>query len=397
MDEWSKQKKAGSNGGLGMSKYVDYEEQKRLSRLRNVRGSINQSMQHNSWQTSQLEKRRKEQIRQRKMEAKKRAEKKGFQVDTGCVATSDYAFTKCGLKLKLSQSSSTPTAPVNSRVEVKREEADTTDKPASKPLVSQFARDSIELNRRKYAPAQKDLTKRKEQPSERMNVKKKDTDTKNKEDSDKSANLLPRAAANGAGIISSNSSSSSSSEGKENGDNQMQTLAEGKLLLQGKKTRRRKKSTDSYFMDFESLKREHADAIEMLKQLDEENKRLFVRSSSQEQEEQEEEEDRGGVAAEWTKEKEGDDIGNDDAVVDESLAVTLPEGMLHATYLSISLHDLEENDLQDNGDMGSTKQQLEGELDDEDGDNSEQYSSNSSRSKQEDSSDKEEDTDVEFT
>ena len=401
MDEWSKKKKAASNGGRGMCKYIDYEEQKRLSRLKNIRGSVNQSMQHNSWQASQLEKRRKEQIRQRKREAKKRAEKKEFQVDTGCAAT-PYAFTKCGLKLRLDKSK----APEKSRTEAKREA--NTDKPVSKqlPLVSQYAIDSIELNRRKPAPSQKNVTKRKEDiklnkhsggglevgpdAGRATNSKKKDINTKSnavtqkqaKEDSNKSSNLV-------RDNTRSSNSNSSSSEGKENGDNPnrsnesknenaeaKQTLTKGKLFLHKKQPM--KKSTDSYFMDFESLKREHADAIEMLKQLDEENKRLFVRKD-------------GGVLdldAEWTKEEEDDDI-NEDAV-EKSLAVTLPEGMLHATHLSISLHDIEDNDLQDDREVG-TKPEAEvgNELDDElcdeldDESEAEHSYSNSCRSKQE--------------
>jgi hypothetical protein len=393
MDEWSKKKLAASHGGRGMVKYIDYEEQKRLSRLRNVRGSINQSMQHNSWQASQLEKRRKEQIRQRKkkMDAQKRAaEKKVFQVDTGCAAT-PYEFTKCGLKLRLEKSSSTASAPVKNR-EVKRE----ADKPATKPLMSQYAKDSIELNRRKHALAQKNnLSKRKEEikankQSSGTSVKKEDTDTKknvvttqNKDSTNKSVNLVRDNSGS-----SNNSNSSSGSEGKENGGNQnqeqekiaKQTLAEGKLLLQRKKTK--KKSTDAYFMDFESLKREHAHAIEMLKQLDEENKRLFAR--------------RNGEGGEIRRTVEEEEDGIDE--VDESLAVTLPEGMLHATHLSISLHDIEDNDLQDDLEVGF---EPEAESDNDSHESESEYScSNSSWSKQEveeeEEEEEEQDTDVEF-
>lgn len=384
MDEWLKKKKAASNGGLGMSKFVDYAEQKRLSRLKNIRGSINQSMQHNTWQASQLEKRRKEQIRQRKREAKRRAEKKGFQVDTSCAAT-PYEFTKCGLKLRLEKSSST-TAPEKSRTKVKRE-ANNADEPEKKqlPLVSQYAIDSIELNRRKPAPARENVTKRKEDikvckqsggglkvgpcpdAGRTMNSMKKKEGTinsiKKKEETtskikpnaiqrqqNKDSNISVNLARDNSRSSDSSSSRSSrgSSEGKENGDNSnrskvsdsdgveaKQTLPKGKLSSQKKKPT--KKSTDSYFMDFASLKREHADAIEMLKQLDEENKRLFVKK------------DGGGFNfhAEWTKgqEEKEEDVG------EESLAVTLPEGMLHATHLSISLHEIEDDNLQDDGEV----------------------------------------------
>jgi hypothetical protein len=325
MDEWQKKKKAASNGGRGMVKYIDYEEQKRLSRLKNVRGSITQSMQHNSWQTAQLEKRRKEQIRQRKKMNRAEKKTKVFQVDTGCSAT-PYEFTKCGLKLRLEKSS---TEAGKSRLEVKvtRE----THKPASKPLESQYPRDSMQLNRRNQAPAQKNnfLPKRKD------DIRKK----KDKENKPKVVMQNKEFRDNSRG--SNNSSSSSNSKGKENGDNQnhdKQTLIEGKPLLQRKNAK--KKSADCYFMDFESLKREHADAIEMLKQLDEENKRFFVRK------------DGGGDSRRTEEEEEEEEEGDNDEEVDESFAVTLPEGMLHATHLSISLHDIEDDDLQDDPQVG---------------------------------------------
>ena len=344
MDEWSKKKKAASNGGRGMCKYIDYEEQKRLSRLKNIRGSVN--MHHNSWQANQLEKRRKEQIRQRKREAKRRAEKKGFRVDTGC-AVSPFEFTKCGLKLRLEKSSfTTASGPEKRRTEAKRD-ANTVKPVESKQLqlVSKYAIDSIELNRRKPAPAGMNMTKRKDgikliKPKQSCGTTKADTNNikphatqKQQKDSCKTANLTR----------DNNNRSCSSSEGKENGDNPNRsnesdsenalacnrTLTKGKLLQKKKPI---KKSTKSYFMDFESLKREHADAIEMLKQLDEENKRLFVRK------------DEGlDIDRKWSEEEE-EEHANDDTVEELSAVITLPEGLLHATHLSISLHDIEDNE-----------------------------------------------------
>ena len=369
-----------------MCKYIDYEEQKRLSRLRNIRGSINQSMQHNSWQASQLEKRRKEQIRQRKREAKRRTEKKGFQVDTGCAAT-PYEFTKCGLKLRLAEktSSSVPVKRgVKGKKETDRDKAATT---KSLQLVSQYAIDRIELNRRKPVPAEKNVTKRKDDVNLKMHssvhdVKmKKDSIIKpkvnRKEVKTKDSN--PETFPQDFSRSSSSSNSDSSSEGKENGDNPNQGQPEdnknsnietrqqtrGKPVMLSKKTK--KKSIDSYFMDFDSLKREHADAIEMLKQLDEENKRLFGKK------------DAVGLGldinvnlnAELTKAKEQEET--DDVVPDEaeqSFDVTLPEGMLHATHLSISLHDVEGDDLHPECDSGRE----EGTSPEEDDDS--EYSSN---------------------
>ena len=373
-----------------MCKYIDYEEQKRLSRLKNIRGSINN--QHNSWQANQLEKRRKEQMRQRKRdeEAKKRrrraAEKtknKGaFLVDTTATGTAPYEFTKCGLKLRLEKSYSSTTTTSSAlgsekrRMDVKRDDANTDTKSESKqqlPLVSKYAIDSIELNRRKPPHVRKkNVVKRKEQScggpdpdagGRGMNAKKKEDANsikppgaaqkrKQQQDSIQTANS------------GSSSSSSTISKGKENGDNpnrssnqsasenttqacKQTSLTKGKQLLQKKKPIN-KKSSESYFMDFESLKREHADAIEMLKQLDEENKRLFVRKDG----------DGLDVDTKWIdreEEEEREDI-NDDVVEESSAVITLPEGMLCATHLSISLHDSIGDDClqeQDDQEVGS--------------------------------------------
>jgi len=319
-----------------MCKYIDYEETKRLSRLRNVRGSISLLQQHNSWQALQLQKRRSEQIRQRKKDEnakKKDEEKKGFQVDTGSTAT-PYEFTKCGLKLNLSSQANRRGADVV-KEEMSQPES------SKQPLMSRFARDSIELNRRKNAPSEKKIASLKDGGTNEKNKQAK-KDVKPIVVRNKNSNEpISDGETNNAGR-----SNSSRSEGKENDEaNQNQTcgnaveqpLIEGKLLLKRKKTR--KKSTALYFMDFESLKREHADAILMLKQLDEENKRLFVTEHEENVDEE---------IANWANE-------DNEVRIDESIVadVILPDGLMHATHLSISLHDLEDNPLQqhvNNGD-----------------------------------------------
>lgn len=403
-----------------MCKYIDYEEQKRLSRLKNIRGSIN--IQHNSWQANQLEKRRKEQIRQRKRdeEAKKRrrraaetAKKKGgFLVDTTATGTAPYEFTKCGLKLRLEKSSSSTTTASASGPEKRRTDANTDNKSENKQqltLVSRYAIDSIELNRRKPPHVRKkNVTKRKEQScgpdasGRAMNAKKKEG-TKNIKPGATQKQPQPNSSQT---ANSGSSSSSSTSKGKENGDNpnrssnqssdseyttkacnEQTSLTKGKLLLQ-KKKQINKKSSESYFMDFESLKREHADAIEMLKQLDEENKRLFVRKDG----------DGLDVDAKWTdeEEEERENVNDDDDdVVEESSAViTLPEGMLCATHLSISLHDSIGDDyLQEQDDRQEVGSKRKDDLGDESDDESDAGHSNSncSRSNQGTDNDDEED------
>ena len=84
-----------------MTNYIDYNESRRLNRLKNTRSYIGSNTSHNGWQRQQIEKRRKEQLRQRKKGAKKKPLGDGIQVDTK-ISKSD-AFSKCGLKLKFQQ------------------------------------------------------------------------------------------------------------------------------------------------------------------------------------------------------------------------------------------------------------------------------------------------------
>lgn len=88
-------------GGLGMTKYVDSNETRRLSRLKNVKSSIGNKISHNGWLKRQLEKRRIENLRQRKEEAKRKPLGDGIQVETK-VSRLD-AVSKCGLKLKVTK------------------------------------------------------------------------------------------------------------------------------------------------------------------------------------------------------------------------------------------------------------------------------------------------------
>ena len=81
-----------------MAKYVDASEAMRLKRLKNIKSSLGNKMSHNDWQKEQIEKRRKDQLRQRREEAKRKPLGDGIRVDTK-ISKSD-AISKCGLRLK---------------------------------------------------------------------------------------------------------------------------------------------------------------------------------------------------------------------------------------------------------------------------------------------------------
>ncbi|KAL7486510.1 hypothetical protein ACHAW6_012123, partial [Cyclotella cf. meneghiniana] len=107
MDKWTKKKRAAEScGGKGMTKFVDSTEARRLSRLKNTKSSIGTKMTHSGWQKNQIEKRRKEQLRQRKEKANQKPIGEGIRVDTS-IQPCDY--TKTGLKLKLDQPTSKQT------------------------------------------------------------------------------------------------------------------------------------------------------------------------------------------------------------------------------------------------------------------------------------------------
>ena len=85
-----------------MTKYIDLKETKRLERLKTVKSSIGISSltSHSGWQKSQIEKRRRDQVRQRKMKTAGKPLGDGIKVDMQ--VKREDAQTKCGLKLKMS-------------------------------------------------------------------------------------------------------------------------------------------------------------------------------------------------------------------------------------------------------------------------------------------------------
>ena len=132
-----------------MQKYIDSNEARRLSRLNNIKSSIGSKMQHNGYLKIQTERRRKEQLRARKMEAKNRKHiGNGIHVDTS-ISKAD-AVSKCGLKLKVTQENTDRTArQVSSRVHQEKKKVE-----AKKPST-----------RRRFVPKKKQVVHVEEEAS----------------------------------------------------------------------------------------------------------------------------------------------------------------------------------------------------------------------------------------
>lgn len=210
-----------------MSKYIDSNETRRLSRLKNVKSSIGSKISHNGWLKKQIEKRRIENLRQRKEEAKRKPIGDGIQVDTK-VSKSD-AVSKCGLKLKVTMKQGQIIRDSSRRKTTYRKS--TVDKPSTLD----------------EAPQRKQL---------------------DWTSATRPKKYVPRRANND----------------KEN--NHHATTEESNCNITADHEGRMKKGSSNtskkYFMDIDSLRREHANAIKMLEELDinEGNKRRSLISGN---------------------------------------------------------------------------------------------------------------------
>jgi len=259
-------------GGLGMAKYIDSNESRRLSRLKTIKSSLSSKTSHSGWQKQQIEKRRKEQLRQRKLESKKPLGQ-GIQVDTS-VSKSD-AISKSGLKLKVTTEN---TGKVNNvskqKLQIKPKalaepsQKQSTNKPVSFPLI-----------RRRYVPKKKQESNNVESAKLPL-LKDKVSDVGKKPNKHQPTKQPTKQLA----TVSHNSIKSSKpinsqklygpsqrrvAEDKENSDN-----SSSKKETHPKKSQQviapKKSVTTSpkkeYFMDIHSLRREHADALKMLQE-----------------------------------------------------------------------------------------------------------------------------------
>jgi hypothetical protein len=285
MDNWTKKKRAAESfGGQGMTRYIDSNEARRLSRLKNVRSSIGGTMsQHSGWQRAQIEKRRREQLRQRKKQAKKKPLGDGIRVDTG-IHPCDY--TKTGLKLKLDQPSTTK--------QIVKEKALSS---LSRLQTLQTRKDNSvkgygprKLN---AAPKQEDYSSREVTPADvcllddgaivLLQVKERIKDLSVSTTANKNAqpNKKKTNKTRSSGQTSILKNKYQSDEGKENDDNSF----DHQPMLQSSRTSNKKPEPKRHFQlltDINSLKREHVEALNMLQELDgrEENRRRSLGSAS---------------------------------------------------------------------------------------------------------------------
>lgn len=224
-----------------MSKYIDSNEARRLNRLKHVKSSIGGSMGHNGWQKQQIEKRRREQLRQRRRAAKKKPLGDGIRVDTK-VSKSD-AISKCGLKLKVQQD-----ADGGNKARARKE--------ASGPPreASHKTGPGLPLNRRRYNPTKQ--TDGSNASDDRAAMK------RNSIQKPKPAKQAPRKHVSNTRFRGD--------DGKENSDNSANNKRPrvSKEAPRADAAPRRVPPSKKYFMDIDSLRREHADAIRMLEELD---------------------------------------------------------------------------------------------------------------------------------
>ena len=205
-----------------MAKYIDSRETKRLSRLRNVKSSLSSMTSHSGWQKDQIEKRRRDQVRQRKKESQMAPLGDGIKVDTQ--AKREDAHTKCGLKLKMSAEKTTT------------ETSQPVPKPKPKPsVVRGFLPNNIpRLHKNKTEPPS--APDRECQDAVRL-----------------AKNKSKRQQQNRGSWQKQNSGFCSG--GKEN------------TMVTQKPCTKRKDTQKHYSMDISSLRREHAEAISMLEEL----------------------------------------------------------------------------------------------------------------------------------
>eukprot|EP00956_Cyclotella_meneghiniana_P003361 scaffold4069_cov85-Cyclotella_meneghiniana.AAC.11 len=350
-----------------MSKYIDSNEVRRLARLKQVRSSIGGSMtQHSGWQREQIEKRRKQQLKQRKLQAKKKPIGDGIQVDTSIPI--DYTTT--GLKLKLENLQSVDKA---GQVTV------------GKPAKSNHNSVALPINpvrRIKQQHSSLATSSKSVGVSDKLNALSLSSST-NSNHPAKRRSLIPKLTADYTRV---SKSKFKSDEGKENENGDVTSFDQPSVQSTSSRTSYLKKpGPKKHFQlatDITSLKREHADALQMLQELDdEENRRRSLGSADSSaysfNSEETSECDIFDKANRGQDKKFQDDYGeivsssdsksqpkpaDSGASADDSFA-WLPEGIKDASHLSIVLNDeieaqedVEYNDLQESNIRGEPQE-----------------------------------------
>ena len=242
-----------------MLKFIDVKETRRLSRLKNVKSSIGSTISHNGWLKKQIEKRRIEKLRQRKDEAKKKPIGDGIQVDTK-ISKSD-AVSKCGLKLKM-----TNTQEESSRNSYRRM-TNQVEKSTNVPALMEKETQALNLSAASLQRRDQTSILRKHstnQPTDRTSSTK----------------------LNGSIGCGSERRPCRVNKGKENNhyrENPYKNKSHHEDAVEHMgTTKKRSTASKHFYMDIVSLRREHADAIKMLEELDinEGNKRRSLVSSN---------------------------------------------------------------------------------------------------------------------
>lgn len=243
-----------------MSKYIDSNETRRLSRLKNVKSSIGSKMSHSGWLKRQIEKRRLEKLRQQKEEATRKPLGNGIQVDTK-ISKSD-AVSKCGLKLKVTKEqgemSSTPlrrsTTQEKPAMEAPRWEV----RDKSSDICRSNSRISVDLKTNSSgvsstsAPVDDSTFSMRKQPPT------------------KPTNRTSFTRLNDHDSLGCGSNQQSSQkENKRHHCNSTNTESNHKDVVEhAGSTKKSSTTSKKIFMDIDSLRREHASAIKMLQELD---------------------------------------------------------------------------------------------------------------------------------
>lgn len=246
-----KKKAAETCGGIGMAKYIDTDEARRLTRLKSIKSSISNNFKHNDWQAQRIEKRKRERLRQQKEEAKQKPLGNGIHVDTK-VSKVD-AMTKCGLKLKLKYVKNKQAS--EGLVEGRGLEEEEMEKTMSEPAVLQ----SKSVRRDTFGPMKRDVTKVSTHPAIHYPMNKQEASTKSPVWIKKEKKAPPRMNDDGKEntpeSINSNKDCSAATTQKTKKTN---------ITLHDIHTSSKPKS---YFLDINSLKREHEDALKILAEL----------------------------------------------------------------------------------------------------------------------------------
>ena len=243
-----------------MAKYIDANEAMRLKRLKNIKSSLGNNISHNDWQKEQIEKRRKEQLRRRREEAKRKPLGDGIRVDIK-ISKSD-AVSKCGLKLKAAFISKTQ--------EWKTKEMVPPQQKTSRKVLAEQEEGNEDRRRRRI----------------QSNHRRYSCDPVKRADNGNNPGIILRMSSfpnlgtlEKAGPIQQkqqkNDSSKTRSRTDEDKENSGDSFTEATvtddvavLPTKNKTVALIPANNKKYFMDIDSLKREHADAMKMLEELE---------------------------------------------------------------------------------------------------------------------------------